>query len=64
MKNRIKTKSHFISSDNILAISVLVDKDNEFYGIDILFKYDSSLRICQKQEALEILNIFDAKISD
>ncbi len=63
MENRIKTKNHLISSGNILAISVLTDKDNEFYGIEILFKYGSSLRICSKVDAIQVLNVFD-KITD
>ena len=64
MENRIKTQNYIIFSGEILSITLLKDKEGEFYGINILFKYGSSLRICNKIEALQILNIFNAEITD
>lgn len=60
MNNRIKTQNYIISSDDILSIVLLRDSECLVYGIRILFKYGSSLRICNKEDALEILRIFDA----
>jgi len=59
MNNKIKTQNLIISSDEILAIKKLTDNKNDFYGIVVLFKYGSSLRICNKDDAEAILNIFD-----
>ena len=60
MNNKIKTHNYIISSDDILGIALLRDSDNNIYGIRILFKYGSSLRICNKEDAMEIFKIFDA----
>ncbi len=61
MENRIKTQNHIISSGDILSITLLKDKEGELYGINILFKYGSHLRICSKMDSLQVLNIFDAQ---
>jgi len=59
LTNRIKTDNYIVSSDEILAIKKLLDKNNVFYGIIIYFHYGSTMRICNKNEALKIINIYD-----
>lgn len=64
MRNTIKTEFHLISSDDIIAITKLTDRLKRTYGIEIHFKYASSIRICNSKEAEEILSIYEEKTSD
>ena len=59
LTNRIKTEEYLISSDDIIGIKKLKDKNANFYGIEIIFRYGTNLRICNAKDALQIINIYD-----